>query len=229
MNALRFHNAIPNKKGRIPQLKGFIEGSTEPVTAQRLLDGERVLDIVLNTEQFNLIQNQKSHNLYLPAGLEEPCGTEVSRFVAKVAVEAMAQRLLANKGRIQHLIEDTQFDPIRDYARRGTPKEWPISVRRIYGANEDRELSNQKGQIVHEYDFLQTMHNELYFVLALYGIELSINMGGPDIDGYEDWLKENDNISPLYHGKNDPANQQVDPIVTTPVDKVEAQSTQGHP
>lgn len=28
---------------------------------------------------------------------------------------------------------------------------------------------------------------EIYFVVALWGIEFAINMAGPEISGYEDW------------------------------------------
>jgi len=49
-----------------------------------------------------------------------------------------------------------------------------------------------------------TQSNEWYFVLALFGQEYTINMGGPDVDGYLLWLQEHDNASPLYYGKNAP-------------------------
>jgi hypothetical protein len=39
-------------------------------------------------------------------------------------------------------------------------------------------------------------------VLAIFGLELTINLGGPNIEGYERWLVENENASPLYSGKN---------------------------
>lgn len=39
---------------------------------------------------------------------------------------------------------------------------------------------------------------EIYFVVALWGIEFAINMAGPEISGYEDWLKTHNGESPLY-------------------------------
>lgn len=39
---------------------------------------------------------------------------------------------------------------------------------------------------------------ELYFIIIIWGMEFTINMAGPEIDGYIKWLKENNNISPLY-------------------------------
>jgi hypothetical protein len=35
-----------------------------------------------------------------------------------------------------------------------------------------------------------------------FGLELVINYGGPEIEGYRRWLLENNSDSPLYSGKN---------------------------
>ena len=49
-----------------------------------------------------------------------------------------------------------------------------------------------------EADFLFTELGEVYFVIAMHGIEYAINLGGPFIERYEFWLKKNKNKSPLY-------------------------------
>lgn len=45
--------------------------------------------------------------------------------------------------------------------------------------------------------FLYTPQGELYFVIAFFGREYAINMGGPEIDGLVSWFAANDNRSPL--------------------------------
>jgi hypothetical protein len=45
---------------------------------------------------------------------------------------------------------------------------------------------------------LRVAESEYYAVIAIFGIEYAINLGGPELEGYERWLKENDNRSPLY-------------------------------
>lgn len=203
MEALRFHQAIPSKKGRIPSIKGAISGSKSPIKAHRTIeDDEVVMDIELDSEQFELTKNGKSSELYLPIGFEKPIVKETSRFLAKVAIEGLAQKVMNTLGGIEYIVNEIQFDPIRNHARYGRPKMWPYFSRRIYDANDNKEIHGKKGQLVHEYDFLHTNQGEVYFVLALYGVEMTINVGGPDIDGYEAWLKENNNESPLYNGKN---------------------------
>ena len=204
MKALRFHQAIPSKKGKIPSIDGLISGSELPIKVHRTLHGDDVeMSVELESEQIEMVMEGKSTDLYLPIGFEQPTVKETSRFLAKVALEAIAQKLVGTEGGIEYIVAEEQFDSIRNHARRGQPKDWPYFSRRIYGANEDRELFGHQGQLVHEYDFLQTDSGELYFVLALYGVEMTINVGGPYIEGYEKWLKENDNKSPLYSGKNE--------------------------
>lgn len=202
MESLRFNQAIPNKKGKIPSIKGIIPGCKHPIFAHRNLNEDPKLFVDIHTEDFDKILNGEVNTLIFHAGLEIPEGKEVSRFLAKVALEAIAQRLMGTEGGVQYIVEESQFDPIRNHARIGQPVDWKYSSRRIYDSNKQWEKEKEKGQIVHEYDFLQTDLGEMYFVLALYGIEFSINMAGPEIEGYENWLKEKNNVSPLYYGKN---------------------------
>ena len=52
--------------------------------------------------------------------------------------------------------------------------------------------------MLHESQLLYTDRSELYACIAILGVEYTINLGGPEIDGYLSWLVEHDNISPLY-------------------------------
>jgi hypothetical protein len=124
--------------------------------------------------------------------------------MAKAALEFMAMRLQEhNASLLDELVRDPQLDPIRNHARRGTIDSWPVSVRRIY-KDSSRWISNdsQDFQLLNEADLLVTRRNEMYFVLAIFGIELVINIAGPDCEGYEEWLVEHSNVSPLYIGRN---------------------------
>gem|GEM_PF-6774000 len=79
---------------------------------------------------------------------------------------------------------------------------WPVHVRRIYDSEAQYLAEGRVTQMVHESDILLTPSSEWYFVLCLFGLELVINYGGPDIEGYVQWLKANGGASPLYHGHN---------------------------
>jgi hypothetical protein len=53
-------------------------------------------------------------------------------------------------------------------------------------------------ELLHEFDLLVTETMEHYFVVAICGAEFVINLGGPMLDGYQRWLKQNGDASPLY-------------------------------
>ena len=121
----------------------------------------------------------------------------VSRLLAKMAVEFFVYRQDDEKGVCEYVSSDEGFKPIRKYARYGNRKIWKYYARRIYSRN-----AAYKGDLFAavnwESDFLFLGNGEVYFVIAMHGIEYAINMGGPDIDGYEDWLENNNQRSPLY-------------------------------
>ncbi|AJK45382.1 hypothetical protein BGL_1c08490 [Burkholderia plantarii] len=201
---LRFHEAIPNKRGRIPEIGGLILPG-HVVRMQRHTDGPYVASVAVPPVALDEIMGGKSSTLILPIDVEPPATQIVSRFLAKVAIEALAQRLLNSPGGVDYVVDEVQFDPIRNFARIGQPREWPHHSRRIYDINHCwSDVRGEDVQVVHEYDFLYTEQGELYLVLALYGLELAINIGGPEVDGYLAWLEKNDGVSPLYSGKNAP-------------------------
>ena len=51
------------------------------------------------------------------------------------------------------------------------------------------------------YDLLLTDRPETYFVFSIHGHEFVINLGGPAIKGYEQWLTENNHVSFLVEKK----------------------------
>ena len=57
--------------------------------------------------------------------------------------------------------------------------------------------TGQPYEVLHEFAVLYTRQKELYLVLAVYGVEYVINYAGPELEGYEVWLHENDNRSYL--------------------------------
>jgi hypothetical protein len=203
MTLLRFHQEVPNKHGRIPLVEGVLPPGY-PALLRRHLNSEFIASIELPPDAIDQILRQKSGVLYLPAGAELPAGMIVSRFLAKVAMEALADRLVKEPAGLDYLVSEAQLDPLRNHARRGEVRDWPFHCRRIYDANA--EWIDEAGasiQLVHEFDILVTDAGEWYFVVALFGLEFVINYGGPELDGYKQWLSLNNDQSPLYFGKND--------------------------
>lgn len=220
MRLLRFYESVPNKKKKIPRISGIINST--PVTVHKdFINGEIVTGIDIPPDLFQKIEKETSKiHLILPALSQDNLPTQgqvTSRFLAKIALEALAERLKESDGGLEYLINDPQYDLIRNHARRGTTKEWPCNIRRIYATDAQWIFDNsneETSQMIYECDFLfpntdeknlnrnECIQDELYFIIALWGIEFAINMGGPEIDGYQQWLIEHNYASPLHVGKN---------------------------
>ena len=213
---LRFEESIPNKKNRIPTIKGLIEDE-EVIVHKRIINNRAVTDVDISQELMNRLMKEKGETqLLLPAFNEKalpPQNSVTSRLIAKIAFEALSVRVPNDQAWLDYLIDDPQFDAIRNHVRLGTTKNWPCSIRRIYKPSQRWDFDGGS-QIIHESDFLLpeadnkqldedgSVLTEIYFVVAIWGIEYAINIGSPEICGYEKWLSEHDNMSPLYYGKN---------------------------
>jgi hypothetical protein len=174
-----------------------------PAVVQKRVRGPVTGDVFLPPGAIEHILAAGGGELIFPAEAPLPAGPVVSRFLAKAGLETMAERLVGHPGGVDYLADEAQLDAIRDHARRGSQREWPFHVRRIY--DEHRMWTDSEGnavQVVHESDILNTATNEWYYVLALFGLEFVINYGGPEIEGYHMWLSHHHGTSPLYYGKN---------------------------
>jgi len=128
----------------------------------------------------------------------------MSRFLAKVALEIVAHRVLDVAGWQDEIVDKESLDAIRHFARIGDrPQEWPFSRRRIYGEYDAQMEENSLFQVLHEFTILceqlpQPGHLNLYAVVCIFGEEFAINLGEPEIAGYERWLRTHGGASPLY-------------------------------
>lgn len=187
IRTLRFNQGLENKKGRVPSITGLIMPDIPAVVTR--FPRRDFTSVAVSPEALEVLARTEKGTLILPLDAQRPDGQVVSRFMAKVALEAMADRVIGLEGGQEYICEERQLEPLREHARRGRLSDWPVHARTIYGPWE---------QVIHEFDFLVTPWSEWFFVLAIFGLELTINLGGPDIQGYERWLRENDGISPLY-------------------------------
>jgi len=155
------------------------------------VDNKSFIDTIISRKHFSVV---------FPVP-ELPSGRLFARLLAKMALEAWAKKIFDSNGDLNvDLIEKPELDEIRGFARFGSGNvKWNYASRRLYP--EDRHFVDDDGttfDVLHEYTLLYTDANELYFVIAIHGIEFAINLGGPEIDGYNDWLRSNAGESPLY-------------------------------
>ncbi|WP_237169933.1 hypothetical protein [Pandoraea faecigallinarum] len=145
--------------------------------------------------------------MMIPISGAAPDDMLTSRWLAKMGLEMLAFRWQNTDGWNDYIVGHEGLDEVRRYARAPRPEEkWDYSKRRIYGQDNSTLTSDgQSVQTIWECDILATgtaESSEFYFVLAIFGVEYSINLGGNSMDGYHRWLEINDGKSPLYSNKN---------------------------
>ena len=127
----------------------------------------------------------------------------MSRFLGKMAIEALAHTFLQVPQALDELVDCAELDPLRTYVRRGsTSLVWPFHKRQIY---PETAVFHEKGygeyQVLHEWAFLYPSRpesTELYFVIAIFGVEYALNLDAPNKDRYREWLCVHGSQSPLY-------------------------------
>lgn len=206
MRNLRAWYRVPNKNGDHPSLAGTLIGPDIDialrVTPHGALDlrPERGRDIDKYDKYLQHKDSRGEPSLFaFPVGTDPP-QREMSRFLAKMALEVFALWSKDDPIALNNLIDSPHFDRIRHYARRGDNfDEWPYSQRCVF-PQETLMRHPETGEWVQAgfgHDLFFTKRRETFFVFCLYGMEYVINTGGPSIKGYDEWLADHKGISPF--------------------------------
>lgn len=131
-------------------------------------------------------------------GIGRPSYRTMGRFLAKVGLEVLALRTLGVPGWNEELVEHQTLNELRRFVRYNEGGDWPFNYRTLYPVNAIFEDGTTHFQLLHEFDLLMTRSSEIYLVISLFGVEMTINLGGREIDGYMQWLMDNGGASPLY-------------------------------
>lgn len=209
----RFEMGIPNKKGKIPIVTGFHPRSHLKVNLMIDKDGMSIFAKNQKDESLfiNSIREQEKGSICIPPAGDPELNYETARFIGKIALEILAYKCMDVEDGNEQLVNKVELDELRNYVRQGKPGfVWPIHMRRIYPANyEFSDEIDTSFQVLNEWDILfipsphsDGMFGEFYAIIAILGMEYALNLGGPSIDGYMRWLKNNKNRSYLYMGKN---------------------------
>jgi hypothetical protein len=195
----RSRQGIENKRGLIPPFRALIPAAR--VAANVWLEpGKMSFGALQQRDEAPLhdaLVSGRARRLFIPTAAEIN-KTLMTRFLAKIAVEILAHRILNMEGWEGQILDEPQLEPLRRFARIGDrPIAWPYSRRRIYG-EDDIHGDGDGYQVLHEFTLLYTDKSELYAVVCLFGEEFALNYAGPEIDGYASWLKQNNDRSPLY-------------------------------
>jgi hypothetical protein len=199
---IRFEMAVANKRGRIPTIKGLHPQSRTVLdVTYSPSDNALIFDSPHPKEKercFQSIEQMKGGTLYLPTASMPTNDIATARFIGKIALEILAYRCLNVASTNEEIVNQKELDELRRYVRQGQPKiEWPVHIRKIYPADfQFPSLRHGPHQVLHECMIL-AVKSEYYAVIAIFGIEYTINLGGPELDGFHRWLETNGSRSPL--------------------------------
>lgn len=197
---LRAWYQVPTKKGKMPKLNGVIGGTNVEVGLRVAKDGGIEVSPEKEKERHILDAYMKDGMLGAPLMFIrdiDPPKDLMSRLLGKMALEAFALRTL---DQLDRYIEDDPFGRLREWARYGRSDiEWPYHQRTIYP--EDTLMKHPETyewvQAGFSHDLFVTKRRETYVCFCIHGHEFVMNVVGPSIKGYEEWLQDNGNISPV--------------------------------
>lgn len=202
VRAARFHAAVGNKRGVVPTIRGLHLQSRAPIEFLRE-PGMRDVSVgtVRERDELRFIRalGTTSRGTIVAPIEKPPDDYVVSRFVAKVALEALALRVCDVPGAIDEIVDKPELDDLRAFVRRGAPGQpWPVRQGRLYAPDTHFLDGTQTFEVLHEFTFLYTERNELFFVLAIFGEEFAINLAAHSLSGYAEWVDGHGGRSPLY-------------------------------
>jgi len=186
-------SATPSKKGHVPGLRALHPASRSLIELVRHPQGglelhpARAAYVRPWTEY---LATHRHGQIYIPDP-RLPCDFLMSRFPAKVALEALADRLSPEDGGLEFVATDPQLDPLRRYARYGGTKVWPFHRRDLYPADITFfSADGEPCEVLHEWTLLYTGEQELFLICAVYGVEYAVNLGSPEVGSYLKWIEE---------------------------------------
>jgi hypothetical protein len=200
---VRHRNNIESKKRNIPKINGIIGGKVE---LGRDRYGNTFIEVP-NQKILNGITSGKITTMIVPKIDDpEPDDKNMSRFLAKIAIEMLALRFFPSEGWNEEVVDKEELDSIRHYARFGDkPEFWEYNQRRIYEESDrfyNPQISNEPYEVLHEIDIKFLRDGQLFLILVIMGIEYVLNFTNPDISEYRKWLIENGQKSPIEINDN---------------------------
>lgn len=193
---VRYRNIIRSKKGNLIPYKTILMHLKHKGWIDMWIDEE---GLIFRHEDADIVRNGSKGVIIPTIDAPEKNNYIVSRFLAKAALELIVYKDCSTKEWLDEVTNTEELNSLREYARYGKGQFWEYNQRRIYD-EEDRFCNPvhhpDPYEILHEMDFLCIDDNYLYYILVIMGIEYAINLGGPKIETYKEWLEHN-NISPI--------------------------------
>jgi hypothetical protein len=202
MRNLRAWHQVPGKKGSCPSLVGHIFGTNVKVNMKKSKNGEIIFSSENRgdaSELERVVAEDFDRPLIFTIEDDVP-QKEMSRFLCKMALETCAELFCKDQKTLERVIDEPFYDRIRTYVRYGnSPDYWPFHQRTLFPM-DTLMLNPETNEWVGAgfgCTIFMTKRNETFFAFLLYGVEFVINVGGPSLHGYEEWLINHAGISPM--------------------------------
>lgn len=211
--SMRFRNEILTKKGKLVRQKMVFPGAMKSTDVVMQTTENGIIASFDDDELYEAIKAGKTSKMIEPYIPEPKYPNKImSRFIAKCAYEYFLYNMGMEKYDlcVQELLceESDILKDLREYARYGKGEFWQYNQRRIYSEgdvvfNQNEDLNYE---ILHEMKLFTREYKrfpngnveaEVYFVMAIAGIEYAICISDPNISEYQKWLEEHNGLSPL--------------------------------
>ena len=215
--SLRFRNEILTKKGKLVRQKMIFPGALKCTDVVMQTTENGIVASFDDVELYEAIKAGKTSKMIAPYIPEPEYPNKVmSRFLAKCAYEYFLYNMDKDKYDlcVQELLgkETDILKDLREYARYGIGNFWQYNQRRIYseGYLSFKKDENKCFETLHEMKLFPKEYTrfpngyveaEIYFVMAIFGIEYALCISDPDITEFQKWLTTNNNKSPLEDEK----------------------------
>lgn len=197
----RLSAVVPNKRGHVVPLDGSHLQSRTRV--QLYAHPGQGISISAHPDAYEksvikTLSNLPRGTLIFPVAIP-PDERALARFVGKVGLEALAAQVIQAGDSHEELVDLPDLDELRNFVRLGSgPTQWPIAKRQIYPPTKVFSDGHENYQLLHEYQLLLRPVDEAnnryacYISLVLFGEEFVLNIGSPDLDGFEAWREGSD-------------------------------------
>ena len=196
---LRFDQALPSKRGRVPRLEVAVAGGGPAVLA-RAAGGPIVIAFDRTADVLDAVA--RSRGVLLGEEYHPPDARVRSRFVGKVALGFLAASSLQHANEYEWIVETRELDELRNHVRWGVRGDWQVQVRRIY--HPDTAWADGMGTVQRTWEatLFETSDGLPHFTGAFFGLECTICLTQPDLTTFRRELLASGGESPLFAGRH---------------------------
>lgn len=195
----RYSLDIVSKKGKIPPGKGFSISPESEVEFHKSKNGDKSISFKDNNA-VQKIQKRKNVKVFIPVfGKAEHNNVYLSKFLGKLAIEALALSSLEKKLNLDDEVNIECLEPLKKYVRASHKNEfWPYYERILFTPEQGfLDSENEFQQIIFSMKFIYTEEKLLFHQFLLFGTEYTIDLTNRTIETILNWLSKNDFRSPV--------------------------------